>query len=62
MRTRMIFVALAYFGLIQRYAQAPNPTEVAPGISLPTGGDGTVFVLDTAASGPVCCTSSRMRW
>ena len=53
MRTRMIFVALAFFGLQQCNAQAPNRTELAPGITLPTGGDGTVYALDTAASGPV---------
>ena len=53
MRTRTLYAVLALFGLFQCNAQTPEPTEVAPGITLPTGGVGTVYVLDTAASGPV---------
>jgi hypothetical protein len=53
MRTRTLFAVLALFGLIPCNAQTPKPTEVAPGITLPAGGDGTVFILDTPASGPV---------
>jgi hypothetical protein len=53
MRKRTLFTVIALFGLIQCNAQTPKPTEVAPGISLPTSGDGTVFALDTTATGPV---------
>lgn len=53
MRISTIFVAIAFFGLILCNAQTPKPIEVAPGISLPTGGDGTVYALDTGPNGPV---------
>jgi hypothetical protein len=49
----MLFVVLAFFGLISCVAQTPKPTEIAPGITLPTDGVSTVFALDTAANGPV---------
>jgi hypothetical protein len=39
--------------LIQCNAQTPKPVEVAPGVTLPTGGDGTVYALDTTPTGPV---------
>ncbi|MGP8260848.1 MAG: hypothetical protein ACLQM6_12950 [Acidobacteriaceae bacterium] len=38
---------------MQCNAQTSNATEVAPGITLPTGGDGTVYALDTGSNGPV---------
>jgi hypothetical protein len=53
MRTRTLLAVIVLSGLIPGNAQTPNPPEVAPGISLPTGGDGTVYILDTPASGPV---------
>jgi len=53
MRTRTLIAVLALFGLIPCNAQTPQPTEVAPGITLPTGGDGTVYALDTGPNGAV---------
>ena len=47
-----LFAALAVTG-VPSPAQAPKPAEVAPGVSLPAGGDATVLVLDQSASGPV---------
>ena len=53
MRTRTLFAVFALFGLMQCNAQTANNTEVAPGITLPTDGDGTVYALDTGPNGPV---------
>jgi len=53
MRTGMLFVVLAFFGMISCGAQTPKPIEIAPGITLPTDGVYTVFALDTTANGPV---------
>ena len=53
MQTRTLLAVLVFFGLIACNAQAPKPTEIAPGITLPTGGDGTVYALDTGPTGPV---------
>jgi hypothetical protein len=51
-RIHRVFVTVAAFGLIQAAAQTPKPAEVAPGVTLPTGGDATVFALDATAAGP----------
>ncbi len=51
--TQTFFAVIALFGMIQCNAQTPKPTKVAPGIRLPIGGDGTVFVLDAPASSPM---------
>ncbi len=53
MRTQAFFTVIALFGMIQCSAQTPKPIKVAPGIPLPISGDGTVFVLDAPASGPM---------
>jgi hypothetical protein len=53
MQTRTLLAVLVFFGLIPCNAQTPKPSEIAPGITLPTGGDGTVYALDTGPTGPV---------
>lgn len=53
MKRLNVFAVIALAGLIPCNALASNPVEVAPGVSLPTGGDGTVYGLDLKSSGPV---------
>jgi len=52
-RTQTFFAVIAQSGMIQCNAQTPKTTKVAPGITLPIGGDGTVFVHDAPASAPM---------
>jgi len=46
------FLAALFAGATWCVAQSAKPVEVAPGVTLPTNGDGTVYVLDQATSGP----------
>lgn len=52
MYVHRVCLLLALFGLIQGTAQTPKPIEVAPGVTLPSSGEETVFALDQTAAEP----------
>jgi hypothetical protein len=52
MQKSTFVLVLFLIGALSCAAQSPEPVEVAPGISLPTAGDATVFALDQTSSGP----------